>query len=268
VDRFAKVRFPVFILGSPRSGTSILVDALLTAGMHGFREGHFLSLIAPIEAALLRHFRRPMAANAMTLLGNVKEDETRRRLFAELKDMADSRHRGPWLDKTGDPDMINSAPFLLDLWPDSVFIFARRRAIENMVSRLKKFPQHPFERHCVGWAKNMAAWRAVREKLPPQRYIEIDQQEMIVSPAAVADRLASFVGMDEISRAAIDRTFRHSRPQQTEEGTAARRMSLESAGWSQADVAIFMQQCGPEMEAYGYSLDGSYFRDAPLPAVG
>ena len=35
-------KFPVFVVGSPRSGTSILVDALFSAGYKGFREGSFL----------------------------------------------------------------------------------------------------------------------------------------------------------------------------------------------------------------------------------
>lgn len=31
--------YPVFVVGSPRSGTSILVDGLLSVGYKGFREG-------------------------------------------------------------------------------------------------------------------------------------------------------------------------------------------------------------------------------------
>ena len=44
-DDFSKAAFPVFIIGSPRSGTSILSAALHAAGYSGYDEGHLLSLI-------------------------------------------------------------------------------------------------------------------------------------------------------------------------------------------------------------------------------
>ncbi len=36
---------PLFIVGSPRSGTSVLVDAAFAAGFKGFREGNLLGLL-------------------------------------------------------------------------------------------------------------------------------------------------------------------------------------------------------------------------------
>jgi len=34
--------------------------------------------------------------------------------------------------------------------------------------------------------------------------------------------------------------------------------SLESAGWSEAQLAIFKKHCEPEMQAYGYGLGAEY----------
>ena len=41
-------RYPVFIVGSARSGTSALVDGLMSVDYHGYREGTLLSLISGI----------------------------------------------------------------------------------------------------------------------------------------------------------------------------------------------------------------------------
>ena len=95
-----------------------------------------------------------------------------------------------WFDKSGHAEMIPAIPILRRLWPDSVYIFCKRRAIENVASRLKKFPAHDFERHCAGWAKTMAAWRGVRPELPPEIYLEVDQQDLIRDTEAISTRIA------------------------------------------------------------------------------
>ena len=51
------LNYPIFIVGSPRSGTSILVQALLGAGYTGHHEGNLLSLLQGLERSIDQHFR-------------------------------------------------------------------------------------------------------------------------------------------------------------------------------------------------------------------
>src|SRR5208283_5389393 len=96
-----------------------------------------------------------------------------------FKQFTDRLNAGPlWFDKSGNVDMIRAVPTLKRLWPDSVYLFAKRRGIENVVSRVSKFWAHDFEYHCADWAKNMAAWRETRERIPADAYLEVDQQDL------------------------------------------------------------------------------------------
>jgi hypothetical protein len=155
--------------------------------------------------------------------------------------------------------MIPAIPILRRLWPDSVFIFCKRRAIENVASRLKKFPAHDFERHCAGWAKTMAAWRVVRPELPPEIYLEVDQQDLIRDTEAISTKIAELLKLDAEQLRALVKTFKSRRPQETAKGSAAQTYSLESIGWSETQLATFRRYCGPEMEAYGYGSGSEYY---------
>jgi len=259
----ATLRTPVFIVGSPRSGTSILTSALLAAGYNGYREGNFLTLLQVLNTALDRHRdiygqgKGPVLAIEMNWPG-LKND-----IFAVLKRHVDALNPvSPWVDKTGNPEMIEAVPQILHMWPTAVFIFAKRRAIENIVSRLQKFPGHSFEYHCRDWARNMAAWRTARET-PGLQAIEIDQQEIVRAPSLVAADLARFLGTNPEQREKIRRTFATDRPQQTDSGSAARVLSLDSVGWTAQQQDTFRRLCGPELEQFQYSTTQSYWTLPP-----
>jgi len=257
-------RYPAFIVGSPRSGTSVLVDVLFAAGYHGFREGNFLTLISGIDSLIERHFKAFANGNPKVLVNAVRKDRFKGRLFdGFLRIMDKNNPEAPWLDKTGNPEMIAAIPVLRRLWPDSVFIFAKRRGIENVLSRIIKFPSHRFEHHCADWARNMNTWRKIRTELPAESFVEIDQQEMIHRPEQTASVLSRFLGLPSQNSNAMASVFRTHRPQETADGTAARVISLDSAGWNDIQKATFVRFCKEEMEAFGYSFGPDYMASAP-----
>ena len=256
-------RYPVFIVGSPRSGTSILVDALLSVGYHGYREGMFLSMLHYVDGIIDRHYS--IFGSAQNLISATNKSDLKRQLYEVFKTTtSDLNREAPWFDKTGNPDMILSIPILRQLWPDSVFIFAKRRAIENIVSRMKKFPGHSFEYHCGDWAKNMSAWRRIRTELPPSSFVEVDQQDMIRQPKAVASDLQSLLALSAEGAQKILKTFESNRPQQTSEGSATRVHSLSSSGFTDGQISTFLKHCKVEMDAFGYSIDENYRAMAPV----
>lgn len=254
------MRYPVFIVGSPRSGTSILVDSLLAAGYNGFREGNFLSVWNAIERVTDRHFEVFANGNPKVLVSMVDREALKAKLFLTLcHELERLNHEAPWFDKTGNPEMILSIPMLRRVWPESVFIFAKRRAIENIMSRVKKFPGLTFKYHCADWARTMAVWRASRERLAPETYVEIDQQSILQEPDAAAEAIARLLGLEQPSRAALARTFRTNRPQETERGSAQRLYGLEQTGWTKEQIEIFLGQCQEEMDAFHYTNDNTYW---------
>jgi hypothetical protein len=250
---------PVFIVGSPRSGTSILVRALVGVGYHGYNEGNFLPLMNIIDRAVDNHFSVFGKPNPNVLAAQVDPKVLKSRIENMFKELTDTLNKGPlWFDKSGNADMIRAIPVLRRLWPDSVYIFAKRRAIENVVSRIKKFPAHGFEYHCADWAKNMAAWREVREELPSGVYLEVDQQDLIRNTETTSEKISNFLELGRERLETLVNIFQSRRPQETTQGSALKTYSLESLGWSETELTIFKKHCDPEMKAYGYGSGSEY----------
>lgn len=260
---------PVFIVGSPRSGTSMLAQLLLSAGYSGFREGNLFGLLHTLHAAIDQYFVWFGTDNAEVLMSRVDRDAIKREVAAIFRRTLEHEHPiPPWFDKSGNPDVIELIPELLDLWPDARFIFAKRRAIENVTSRMAKFPEHHFEYHVQDWARNMRAWRQLRATLPDLACTEVDQQDMLRAPAAVAARIAALIHLDSVREAEMVRLLQTERPQETGFGSSERVLSLDDTGWSSPDIALFMQHCHHELDAYGYSLDEHYWQAEPNGLTG
>lgn len=254
-------RSPVFIVGSPRSGTSVLVDALFAAGYGGFREGNLLSVIVPLTSVIDVHYATYASEDREVMVSNLDRHALKAGLFRSLAQMAGELNpTGPWLDKTGNPEMIEAIPLIRTVWPDATFVFAKRRGIENIISRLAKFPSRSFDYHCRDWARNMSAWRAVRPGLPERGYLEVDQRDMIAAPEAVAAHLVACLDLDRGQGDSIAETLRLNRPQQSRPGSAESVSSLAASGWSEPDISAFLTHCSVEMDAFGYSRDEEYRR--------
>jgi hypothetical protein len=251
---------PVFIIGSPRSGTSALVQALASVGYRGYKEGNFLPLMRIIERAVDNHFTAFGKPNPNRLASQIDCRQLKDRIERVFKELVDDAHPHPlWFDKSGHAEMIPAVPILRRLWPESVYIFCKRRAIENVASRLQKFPAQNFERHCSGWATFMSAWRAVRTELPAEIYVEVDQQDLLRETEAISAKIGDLLKLAPEQVGKLVKTFKSQRPQETTKGSAIRLHSLESIGWSEAQLLTFKRYCGAEMEAYGYGAGPEYY---------
>jgi hypothetical protein len=264
---------PVFIVGSPRSGTSALVSVLSGIHYHGFLEGNFLNLLHHIEFSVDRYFEWVPENNPNVMLANIDKRDLKRRLFETFRTMVnDLNPKEPWFDKSGGREMIWAIPIVRELWPGSVFVFAKRRGIENVISRLKKFPDESFEYHCNDWAKHMAVWRHIRQQLPPGCFIEVDQRDMIQQPERTARNLCAFLQVDESAVTAARPAFggatttlgaacyvmTSQRPQESEEGSASKTVSLAESGWTVEQTETFLEHCETEMKEFGYTMDEHY----------
>jgi Sulfotransferase family len=253
------MRHPVFIVGSPRSGTSALVDVLRHSGYNGFLEGNFLSLLHGINQLIDQHYKWYPTDNKRVLLSNVDKDELKRKLFQIFSTVANTLNpQEPWFDKTGNPEMTLAIPIVRELWPQAVFVFAKRRGIENVISRITKFPGHSFEYHCANWAKNMSCWRAIRQKIPPECFIEIEQRNMVRQPETTARELCTFLGVSDSVMPTVVKVMDTHRPQETTRGSASRTLSLAASGWSKEQIETFLEHCKTEMKEYGYTMDEHY----------
>jgi len=241
IDRSPCLR--LFLLGSPRSGTSQLGSTLAKVlGLPWLGEGHGAPLFARAadalsgdkgaENGLVRHLAR----------------ENFRQIAIQAARSAYFHMHGSasFVDKTPGVPMIAAAPFLLECFADSRFIFLRRNPVANIRSRLAKFGG-PFEEHCRDWAAAMSEWLRVRTMLP--HFVEIQQEEMLAAPERVARVIADYVRVPEAAER-ICESLKTDRLEQT--GAGAGKTDRLQAGWTVEQVSAFDRICGPAMRAFGY----------------
>src|SRR4029077_6304744 len=141
-----------------------------------------------------QHYRR-VGRDESTALGGVSSaafQKLVRRGFVKL--VSDLYPTPRWLDKTPTVEMVRAAVLMKELWPNARFIFMKRRVVENLLSRRRKFPDGTTDSHYSDWAAVMTAWLAVREQLG-NAALEIDHRQLVLNPEAVSFSISAFLGL-------------------------------------------------------------------------
>jgi len=259
-----EAQFPVFVLGSPRSGTSAVAQSLISATSYaGYNEGQVLDLLTPLLQALRRFYEFksdaiPVTDRATMMVARIPEEHFASGISALFADVVRPLFpSGRWCDKTPTADMILAAPSLLRIWPNAKFIFLKRRALENLLSRIRKFRGASFEIQCADWAACMDAWRAVRGTLAG-RALELDHHFLARHPDKSAEAIGVMLTLGPNEVEGLARMLSRHQPEQT--GASILDVAEASAiNWGTDQWAIFERICGPTMAAYGYSHDKNYY---------
>lgn len=253
---------PVFILGSPRSGTTIIVTAIKSAtNAEGYFEGHFLPLITLLEREIIKYYkeREDLITNKQLMIAHTPKNQLEKKIFNIFSNTYDSLFENKiWFDKTPGVKMIKSAPYLNRIWPNSRFIFAKRRGIECIMSRLRKFPQVSFEEHCKIWQLCMESWLSVRDKVKNSS-IEIDQRDISLNPGLIASKIGNFLEIEPEEIEQMEQAFSTKRPEYTGGNELEKALDLTETGWNEEQIAIFQKYCSSVNQKFGYSESCSYY---------
>ena len=254
---------PIFIVGSVRSGTSAMMNALREgAGIKGFNEGNFAHLLPALIEAVESHFERFRSPGDARTRPTMVANLPARVVINGIKNVFGAAFirtfgEGRWLDKTpGGKPMVNACPVLREMFPHARFIFCKRRGVENILSRQRKFPDAAFVNHCRSWAETMTEWHAVRGSLGTS-YMEVDQRDMAIDPAGVASKLGSFLDLSEAESDAVRASLSAVRLEQTRPAQDSSYIDVEETGWTPEEKSIFVDTCGDAMRAYDYPLGAS-----------
>ena len=253
---------PVFVLGAARSGTSAMSQALSSATRYkGPEEGHFLDLAASMLQTVQRHYAargEEWAERATTLIAAAPKrfvEDGIKHIFVEFARA--SFPDGCWVDKTPRLEMTAAAHLMKDIWPNARFIFMRRRAIENVASRMRKFPGQRFDDYCKDWTASMMTWLSVRDALGASA-IEIDQMDLVRNPEGVARALAARLGLDTRETDSLASAFRNDQPERTSVNLS-KVTGLDEQQWSREQMAQFENLCGTAMRNFRYVTDATYW---------
>ena len=259
-------QYPVFILGTTRSGTSAVLRGLLATGRYaGAGEGHYLELLGDFLSTLDNYYdahREALLPGVGTVLKDLSIDTVRdkiERIFIDIASrMFPNRY---WVDKTPTIGMIDLAPTFLTMWPNARFIYMKRRGIENIASKGRKFNSE-FTNRCVEWACAMNRWIEIRDNLE-ESAIEIDQIDLAMDPTSYANLIAKHIGLPLNNLLALTEMLVHNRPEATTDEFPLV-LDFHEISWDRDSKTEFQRICGPTMERYGYTYDRRYRKLKPL----
>jgi hypothetical protein len=247
----------VFILGAPGSGTTAMQHVFTQAlGYAGPWEGQYFTVLKRINSMFAEQKVIP-AGGESHKRSTIFQSIDRQRLLTGITELflAETEALFPntkWCDKTPGGTMVSFVPALAVLFPQALFVFMRRRGIENVLSQMKRF-QGNFKGVCTAWAGTMTEWLKVRDCVL-DRCLEFDQLELARAPHQVALRLQQFLQLEECCMQLLEKVLTTQFPQRTS-ADPGRQYSLSQTHWTQKQKNIFEELCGPVMKSYGYPLE-------------
>jgi len=239
---------PVFVVGMPRSGTT-LVEQILSShpDVHGAGE---LTLVAEmVERISGRLHELCPPGDPQRLSALLPEDAARlgREIAAEVCALAPARRR--IVDKA--PLNFLYVGFIHAILPDARIIHCRRDAVDTCLScytklfRDVKFASDLRELglYYRGYERLMDHWRNL---LPPERFIEVRYEDVVAGLESQARRLVAFCGLPW--HAACLDFHKNSRPVRTASLTQVRQPIY---GSSVGRWRAYARYLGPLLDALG-----------------
>lgn len=255
----------VFIVGSPRSGTSILGSAIRKSlGLENkYSEFHIFSFYTQMKMAVDNFFELPTSKEASKIKGmllhDVNKDFFNKRVKRFIKIIyRESLENKSFVDKTPGLEMVNNVPEILSIWPNAKIIYAKRRGIENVASRLRKFKNNSFENHCTQWSRTMQNWLQIKQQLGDKndRFIEVDQHDIAKNPEEVSNFIGSFLNLNQEQTIKLKAEFINKNPERTSNSYDS--LSFETIDWKDEMKSIFQRVAGDMMEEYNYTYKDNY----------
>lgn len=282
---------PIFIVGSPRCGTTCLSRCIRSSpGLPGYDEGHFLTNL--LDFAVLRHTlsekirENPHESNPDVAASHFPEYITEQMLYGIFKRAYENickkqyeklyvidsdKKREPlplshkyFVDKSPGPKGILICKYLIKIWPNAKFIFMKRRSIENIFSRMKKFENNDytvekFTKHCNQWVNDMNYWYSdTKPHMPNSSYIEIDQYDIMHHPKGVISRICNLIPDLLDYKAQMINYMKNQFPESTNPDQPPTILSINSVAWKQEFKNIHNNICKNDLDKYNYTLDINY----------
>jgi hypothetical protein len=247
----------VYILGTTRSGTSAIRNALATTRYRGYGEGHLVEVLTDTIASVRNVARGSEAAKVQ---GNgvsaLRERVLIRHFFhAYERYLVENLGATFLLDKTPNIHPIAHAPDLLAFHQSAKFIHCARRHVDNLQSKRRKFRATPFANQCLEWAECLRAW----EKAKPQlgdAWIEFDHHHLVTDREATCARIAALLDLDAAETQKMVEYLESERPQASAPGAELDRfLKFSEVDWPDEDKDTFLKLCGPEGDRMGYGLE-------------
>lgn len=279
-----KLRKPFYIVGSPRSGTTLL-QAMLASSTEIYipPETHFFDIArqqkwlpgTPIsedeferflEAIRVRSCNRNELPVQWTLLEQELRDtdRTHAALFnALLNHIRVQRHPSCRIgEKT--PGHLLFAEYLLDHHQESQIINVIRDPRDVVVSHSEAFDSHPLHT-AIRWRRNYQIHLKLARKFSPLRYTTVKYEDLVTNPEQQIKRLCEFLGqkfdqkmLNQHERKESGFAARESHKTRTLEPVTQTRVKRYRGVLKRRDIAMIQSIVGTKtLTACGYEKEKS-----------
>lgn len=209
-------RAPVFVLGSPRSGTTLLYDMLLSAG--GFAvylaESNVFNLLAPRFGNLSSRTNRQRLLNAwlgskLFRASGVEAERIRQRILADCHNQGDflrivmeeicvTQGTSRWAENS--PEGMLYLPLIKRFVPDALVVHIIRdgRDVANSLAQLQYVRPFPWEQRysVIGcglyWEWIVQRGRSFGRSLGGD-YMEVHFEDLLTQPQETLDLIGGFI---------------------------------------------------------------------------
>jgi len=251
MNRPEKSPLQVFIMGPPRSGTSVTYYAMREVfKLPGYGESH----VFPIFLTMLHRFWQYSEAfrkQTGNFAAQLDTASLRATFIEYLRNFYASHYpAGSWVDKTPGADAILSTSLVLDAFPDAKIILTTRSGLEAVESFRRKFSSS-FENACLSWVHCMEALIRVTAEHPT--LLKIDQFDMANQPEKTAARIAAHLGREDQAGRLSD-FLRSHQPERSSQHPWETRLTLAAMNWNEDEKRIFNEVCGTLMRKLEYPL--------------
>lgn len=234
----------VFVLGSPRSGTSEMASSLASLlKLAWIGECNVLPAFNIALSYFQTDFDSSTPARHKALILEASATGLRATVNKTYYLLHESAR---FLDKTPGRQMIQATPLIRKLFPDAKIVYMKRNGIANVASRMKKFGGD-FSEHCEDWVATINSWEEIKRFAHP--YIEISQEEMMAHPDKVARLVVQYLGVPQ-QEEELAASLAVGRRESTGAGVGV--SNLEDTSWTAQQRSLFTEICGQTMIIMGY----------------
>jgi len=186
-----------------------------------------------------------------TLLAKIPESDWHEQLNLLFRSTVEKYSpEGFIVDKTPTIEPLYALERIGAMWPDAKFIYCRRRGIDNVMSKQRKWPDRPFEHQCREWAAINDVWDEKKNGLH-SGWMEVDFFDLVNDVHDVARRIGMLLALPEEETELMAGRLAATRPQISLSETTGF-VRLLDTGWSDEQSKLFTRICGPTMERCGY----------------
>jgi hypothetical protein len=285
-EKIVRKKAPVFVLGAPRSGTTLLYHMLLSAG--GFAiyrtESNVFNLLAPRfgDLSALRNKRKLMEAwlrSKLFVRSGLNAEDIQSKIFAECKSAGDflrivmeeiarKQDVDRWADCT--PDHLLYLPQIKRAFPEALVIHIIRDGRDVALSLNKQGWIRPFPWHkergliVAGLFWEWIVGNGLRHgRKLASGYVEVRFEDLMAKPRETLAKLSTFIDhdldYDHIRQVGIGSVSEPNTSFPTESHNSAfNPVGRWKHGFSHEQLVMFERLVGPLLEELNYPLATSH----------